>query len=114
MHIRQLAHPCVLGLASLLLTATGVAQQPTADSPALVAMKKDAIAGVESRAKLGQVMVDTVFSYSELGYQEFHSSKYLSDILESNGFKVERGIAGIPTAFMATWGLLGTEKYPSD
>jgi aminobenzoyl-glutamate utilization protein B len=104
MHIRQLAHPCVLGLASLLLTATAVAQQPTADSPALVAMKKDAIAGVESRAKLGQVMVDTVFSYSELGYQEFHSSKYLSDILESNGFKVERGIAGIPTAFMATWG----------
>jgi hypothetical protein len=54
MHIRQLAHPCVLGLASLLLTATAVAQQPTADSPALVAMKKDAIAGVESRAKLGQ------------------------------------------------------------
>jgi len=104
MHIRQLSRLCVHGLASLLLAATAVAQQPAADSPALATMKKDAIAGVESRAKLGQVMVDTVFSYSELGYQEFHSSKYLSDILESNGFKVERGIAGIPTAFMATWG----------
>ena len=104
MPIRHLSRLCIYALASLLLTATVVAQQPAADSPALASMKKEAIAGVESRAKLGQVMVDTVFSYSELGYQEFHSSKYLSDILESNGFKVERGIAGIPTAFMATWG----------
>ena len=104
MPIRQLSRLCVHGLVSLLLAATAVAQQPGADSPALASMKKDAIAGVESRTKLAQVMVDTVFSYSELGYQEFHSSKYLSDLLESNGFKVERGIAGIPTAFMATWG----------
>ena len=104
MPIRQLSRLCVHGLVSLLLAATAVAQQPAADSPALASMKKDAIAGVESRTKLAQVMVDTVFSYSELGYQEFHSSKYLSDLLESNGFKVERGIAGIPTAFMATWG----------
>ena len=104
MHTRQISRLCVLGLALLALAATVAAQQPAADSPALATMKKEAVAGVESRTKLGQVMVDTVFSYSELGYQEFHSSKYLSDILESNGFKVERGIAGIPTAFMATWG----------
>src|SRR3569832_58016 len=51
-----------------------------------------------------QVMVDTVFSYGELGFQEFETSKYLTGILEKNGFKVERGIAGIPTAFMASWG----------
>ncbi len=84
-----------------------VADTPTplpADSPALTAMKQEAIAKVDSEAKQIQVMVDTVFSYSELGYHEVHSSKYLSDILEKNGFKVERGIAGIPTAFMATWG----------
>jgi aminobenzoyl-glutamate utilization protein B len=67
-------------------------------------MKKEAVAGVEARSKQVQVMVDTVFSYSELGYHETHSTKYLADILEKNGFKVERGIAGIPTSFMATWG----------
>jgi len=77
---------------------------PSSDTAALAAMKKEAIAGVESRAKLAQVMVDTIFSYAELGFQEKRSSAYLTGILEKNGFKVERGIAGIPTAFMATWG----------
>src|SRR5580658_8813805 len=77
---------------------------PPADSPALATMKQQAVSNVESHAKLAQVMVDTVFSYAELGYHEVHSSAYLSGILEQNGFKVERGIAGIPTAFMATWG----------
>jgi aminobenzoyl-glutamate utilization protein B len=96
-------------LTCLLLTGAAVAQQSVPspvppDSTILAAMKKEAVAGVDARTKMVQVMVDTVFSYSELGYQETHSSKYLSDILEKNGFKVERGIAGIPTAFMATWG----------
>jgi aminobenzoyl-glutamate utilization protein B len=77
---------------------------PSADPPALAAMKKQAVSNVESHSKLAQVMVDTVFSYAELGYHEVHSSAYLSGVLEQNGFKVERGIAGIPTAFMATWG----------
>jgi aminobenzoyl-glutamate utilization protein B len=84
-----------------------VAEAPLAaapDSAALMAMKKDAATKVDAEAKQIQVMVDTVFSYSELGYHEVHTSAYLSGILEKNGFKVERGIAGIPTAFMATWG----------
>src|SRR5438270_2274112 len=93
----------VFGLAVLLLVpALPAYAQTAADSPALATMKKDAVAGVESRAKMAQVMVDTVFSYSELGYHEVHTSAYLSKMLEDNGFKVERGIAGIPTAFMAT------------
>jgi aminobenzoyl-glutamate utilization protein B len=36
--------------------------------------------------------------------QEVETSKYLSGLLEQNGFKVERGVAGIPTAFVAKWG----------
>jgi aminobenzoyl-glutamate utilization protein B len=51
-----------------------------------------------------QVMVDQVFSYGELGFQEFETSKYLTGLLEENGFTVERGVAGIPTAFVARWG----------
>ena len=54
--------------------------------------------------KQAQVMVDSVFSFGELGFQEFETSKYLTGILEKEGFKVERGVAGIPTAFVATWG----------
>jgi aminobenzoyl-glutamate utilization protein B len=80
------------------------AQQPVVTAEQLTAMKQQAIAGVDRQAKQVQVMVDTVFSFGELGYQEYKTSKYLSGILEQNGFKVERGIAGIPTAWMATWG----------
>jgi aminobenzoyl-glutamate utilization protein B len=59
---------------------------------------------VDKNAKLAQVMVDTVFSFGELGFQEVETSKYLTGILEKNGFRIERGIAGIPTAWIASWG----------
>jgi aminobenzoyl-glutamate utilization protein B len=49
-------------------------------------------------------MVDEVFSFGELGMQEFETSKYLTGILEKNGFTIERGVAGIPTAWVAKWG----------
>ena len=49
-------------------------------------------------------MNDMVFSFGELGFQEFETSKYLTGILKKNGFTVEAGVAGIPTAWMATWG----------
>ena len=43
-----------------------------------------------------QKMNDMVFSFGELGFQEFETSKYLTDILKQNGFTIERGVAGIP------------------
>ena len=49
-------------------------------------------------------MVDTMFSFGELGFQEVETSKYLTGMLEKEGLQIERGIAGIPTAWMATWG----------
>ena len=36
--------------------------------------------------------------------EEFKSSKYISDYAEQNGFSVERGVAGMPTAFVARYG----------
>src|SRR5207253_2308955 len=66
--------------------------------------KKDAIADVDAMRELTQQMVDQVFSFGELGFQEVETSRYLTAILEKNGFKIERGYAGIPTAWMATWG----------
>ena len=62
------------------------------------------VSDVEAMAKRTQVMIDMVFSFGELGFQEIETSKYLTGILEKEGFKLERGIAGIPTAWMATWG----------
>ena len=70
----------------------------------LEALKAEAAREIDARAKLIQVMVDQVFSYGELGMQEVETSKYLTGLLEENGFKVERGVAGMPTAFVARWG----------
>lgn len=66
--------------------------------------KRQVADDVEAMKKRTQVMNDMVFSFGELGFQEFETSKYLTEILEKEGFAVERGIAGIPTAWMATWG----------
>lgn len=59
---------------------------------------------IDTMKKPVQVMVDSVFSFGELGFQEVETSRYLTAILEKEGFKIERGVAGIPTAFVATWG----------
>jgi aminobenzoyl-glutamate utilization protein B len=66
--------------------------------------KEQVVADVEAMKKQSQVMNDMVFSFGELGFQEFETSKYLAGVLEKEGFTIERGIAGIPTAWMATWG----------
>ncbi len=93
--------PKVLGLAaafcSLLLATTAHAQ-------ARPALKREATANVDSRAKLVQEMVDSIYSFAEPGFQEVKTSEYVTGILEKNGFTITRGVAGIPTAWTATWG----------
>jgi len=61
-------------------------------------------AEVESMAKLTQVMVDKIFSFSELGFQEFETSRYLASVLRDHGFEVQEGASGVPTAWVARWG----------
>jgi len=73
-------------------------------TPKLEALKAEAAKEIDAKAKTIQEMVDQVFSFGELGMQEVETSKYLTGLLEQNGFKVERGVAGIPTAFVAKWG----------
>ena len=68
------------------------------------ALKAELARAIDGRATLAQQMVDQVFSFGELGMQEFETSKYLTGVLEQNGFAVERGVAGMPTAWVAKWG----------
>ena len=105
-----------LAMASLALTLplalTAQRQSGAADSikyvypasPELEALKAEAAKKIDAKAKMVQEMVDQVYSFGELGMQEFETSKYLTGILEQNGFKVERGVAGMPTAWVARWG----------
>ena len=74
--------------------------------PRVATLKDQVLADVSSPAMfdLGQVMTDQVFSFGELGFQEFETQKYLTGVLKDNGFAIETGVAGIPTAWVATWG----------
>jgi aminobenzoyl-glutamate utilization protein B len=84
-----------------LLVATALSTPAFATSGQ---QKEQALVGVDQRAKMVQQMVDTVFSFAEPGFQEVRTSAYITGILEKEGFKITRGIAGIPTAWTATWG----------
>src|SRR6185436_9662767 len=91
---------CVAGLAAQAPAPVGT----PAANPRLEALKREVVADIDSRAVFTQQFVDQVFSYGELGFQEFETSAYITAILEKNGFRVERGVSGIPTAWQATWG----------
>ncbi len=87
-----------------LAAGLSFSMQASAASDSSDDVKKALITAVEAKAKQAQVMNDMIFSFGELGFQETETSKYLTDILRQNGFTIEQGISGIPTAWMATWG----------
>jgi aminobenzoyl-glutamate utilization protein B len=82
---------------SLWLSAIAIAQTPEV-------LKQAASEMAEARATFTQQMVDSIFSFSELGYQERNTSAYILDILQKEGFQITRGAAGMPTGFVASFG----------
>ena len=80
------------------------AQVKLFDSLAISALKQQVLPLVASKEKQVQEMVDMIFSFGELGFQEIETSRYLTDVLTKNGFSVEKGISNIPTAWLAKWG----------
>ena len=87
-----------------LISINGIAQKKQSNIAPVEAWKKQVVQELDGKSKTAQVMVDMVFSFAELGFQEKETSAYLTKILEENGFKIERGISGIPTAWLATFG----------
>jgi aminobenzoyl-glutamate utilization protein B len=92
---------CLLLVATLCGANTVLAQ--TSDDK-IKKLKAEVLAEIEKQYTLGQQINDMLFSFSELGFQEVETQNCLTGILEKNGFKIQRGIAGIPTAWTATWG----------
>ena len=68
----------------------------------LTGLKAEAAEAVDSMSKMSQEIVDTLFSFSELGFQEFETQAYLTNILLENDFEVELGVAGIPSSWWAS------------
>ena len=114
--MRLLRPVCLAGVTVLVTGAIALQAQPaqppapaatTAKAdPRLDRLKAAVAADVKSPAMFtfGQQMNDMVFSFAELGFQEYETQKYLTGILEKEGFTIERGIGGIPTAWVARWG----------
>ncbi|HZH95707.1 MAG TPA: peptidase dimerization domain-containing protein, partial [Flavisolibacter sp.] len=99
---------CYIKLLLLVLLFSFKQVEAQKEKPALntktEAWKAEVMKSLDGKSKTAQEMVDMVFSFSELGFQETETSAYLTGILQENGFKIEKGIGGIPTAWMAKWG----------
>src|SRR5712671_6985346 len=97
-------------IAAVTVSLTAASQPPPAPAPAaapnprLDQYKRDVGLEVDAMQENIQKMNDMVFSFAEPGFQEFETSKYLTGILKQNGFSIQENLAGIPTAWMATWG----------
>ena len=105
--VRVLTAILVATSAGLLAQGRGGGAAPPApapDSPRVAALKTEALAEVDKLKDFTQQVADQIFSYGELGFQEFETHRYLVALLKSHGFTVEEHVAGIPTAFMASWG----------
>ena len=92
--------------AALLL---GVAQSQESDEstpPAaeMTAAKEAALDWVESNEQELLEMTRALWRFAEPGMLEYRSAAYLTEALEAEGFQVERGVAGMPTAFVASYG----------
>ena len=65
--------------------------------------KQDIAREVTSKQEKFWKISDAIWSYAELGLEEYKSSELLAITLDAHGFKVDRGVAGMPTAFVANW-----------
>lgn len=102
----RLRHWLLAGLVAIAaLPVPAVAQAPArAADPRLEKLKTEALSMVDADAKRVQEIVDMLFSFSELGFEEVETARYLTGMLEKEGFTIQRGVAGMPTAWVARWG----------
>ncbi len=98
-HRRTLSMVHVLALAFLALASFSVGGNLEAQErgPSIASL-------VDARQeRLAEVALE-IWDFAEVGYQEVQSSALLQQELESAGFSIESGVAGMPTAFVAEWG----------
>jgi aminobenzoyl-glutamate utilization protein B len=88
----------------LLLSLAAIAQKKKPAVSATDAFKKEAIASIDQRYTEYRDAAQQIWNFSELGYKEQKSSALLKSMLEKEGFRIESGVAGIPTAFVASYG----------
>jgi aminobenzoyl-glutamate utilization protein B len=84
-------------LVALVFSASSFAQKLNRE-------KKGIIASVEAHEQALIAISDSIWALAETAFEEHESARILADYAEAQGLEVERGVAGIPTAFVATYG----------
>jgi aminobenzoyl-glutamate utilization protein B len=92
-----------LGRALLITLGTAVSVPAATSAQDLDDLKEEAMEIVDANSKMVQEIVDMLYSFGELGMQEFETQRYLTGLLEERGFDIELGVAGMPSAWTARW-----------
>lgn len=100
MHARRLWKSLSVLALAFVLTAESV----WAQAPDAARLKQEAFQAIDANADRLARLSDAIFSYSEIGFQEYNTVKLITGELEKNGFIIESGVAEMPTAFRARWG----------
>ncbi len=94
-----------LTLASIISLAIGFScLAQSNEKKSIDALKNETAASIQLGYDAYKKIALSIWDYAELGYKEHKSSALLQTTLKDNGFTVEAGIAGMPTAFVATYG----------
>src|SRR5690349_3048275 len=88
----------------LLLILVCVVCTIHAQQKKLTTSKQAIVQSVEKNRADYISMSDAIWAYAETALKEHKSSKLLADYAEQKGFRVKRGVAGMPTAFIAEFG----------
>lgn len=92
-----------MACAAMLCGAAGAAGA-AGRAPAPSKAKLAAVSSVDRHGGDLAGLADRIWAYAEIALREHKSAAALADYAEQQGFKVERGVAGMPTAFVATYG----------
>lgn len=94
----------ILTLLTALCLTLNVFAQKKQPAAVMSASKKAIVENINTQAASLISISDKIWAAEETAFNEHTSAKLLADYAEANGFKVERGVAEMPTAFVATYG----------
>ncbi|MGB8952929.1 MAG: amidohydrolase [Candidatus Aminicenantales bacterium] len=101
-----------LGLALFLCCGIFVNAEKEEPNPLLIQvkpakltpLKKEIVAWLDAHQEELAKLSDRIWGFAEVAMEEFQSAEALATYMETQGFRVERGVASMPTAFVATFG----------
>lgn len=89
---------------SILLLAFTYTASCQLENPMAKSDKEEVIKNLSAQSEHYFDIAKQIWNFAEVGYQEYKSTALLQDELSKNGFSIEKGVAGMPTSFIASYG----------